>query len=275
MQNINRLLTVLLLVSVLSVTEAFGQIRDRVVKPQPKPPTTTTTAPKPKPSKKPAASTRLPQPVQDLESSMIYVEGGSFTMGAKQEWDSDEEKPAHRVTLSSFSICKYEVTQELWEAVMGSNPSHIKGSKYPVDMVIWEECQQFIMKLNQLTGKQYRLPTEAEWEYAARGGNRSLGFKCAGRNNQDDVAWDSGRDRTLHDVGTKRANELGLYDMSGNVMELCNDWYGSYSSGSQTNPCGPSSGTYRVVRGPAFSLTCRINLKPTVPNNNVGLRLAL
>lgn len=278
--------TVMLLLSVLTSTEVFGQLPQVQRKPPRNNNTTTKPTKKPttaKPPKKPTSSTRIPQPLLDLEANMVFVEGGTFTMGSKDYYDSDELKPAHRVSLSSFSISKYEVTQALWELVMGSNPSSIKGAKYPVDMVSWEDCQTFITKLNQLTGKQYRLPTEAEWEYAARGGNRSNGYKYAGSDNIDDVAWyrdNSGSQ--MHDVGTKRANELGLYDMSGNVFEFCNDWFGSYSSGSQTNPLGPSSGTYRVVRGGSgtvgdiiSSVSFRLDLKPTVPNNHVGFRLAL
>ena len=226
---------------------------------------------------------------RELEANMVRVEGGTFTMGGTSKQDDDDRsityldtKPAHKVTLSSFSICKYEVTQELWEAVMGSNPSYIKGAKRPVEQVSWEDCQTFISKLNQLTGKNYRLPTEAEWEYAARGGNRSNGYKYAGGNNIDDVAWCyDNSSRQTHDVGTKRANELGLYDMSGSVEELCSDWYSSYSSGSQTNPKGPSSGSGRVIRGGGWRTSakgCRVFVRcgyvPTARRNDIGLRLA-
>lgn len=218
---------------------------------------------------------------------MVYVEGGTFTMGATSEQGSDaesDEKPAHQVTLSSFSIGKYEVTQEEWQAVMGSNPSNFKGSKRPVENVSWEDCQDFIRKLNQLTGKRFHLPTEAEWEYAARGGNRSRGYKYAGGDNLGSVAWydDNSGDET-HPVGQKSPNELGLYDMSGNVWEWCQDRFGSYSSSSQTNPTGPNSGSDRVLRGGSwldYAWFCRSSYRsnfgtPSYRNYRLGLRLAL
>ena len=224
--------------------------------------------------------------IQNLINNMVSVEGGTFTMGATAEQGSyafDEEKPAHQVTLSSFSIGKYEVTQEEWEAVMGSNPSNSKGAKRPVEEVSWNDCQKFIRKLNALTGKQFRLPTEAEWEYAARGGNRSRGYKYSGSDNIGSVAWfynNSGRE--THPVGQKQANELGLYDMSGNVFEWCQDWYGDYSSSSQTNPKGPSTGSARVFRGGYWindAWCCRVSNRvygtPDYRYGSLGLRLAL
>ncbi len=205
------------------------------------------------------------QVLRDLEANMVWVEGGTFTMGATSEQGSDAsetERPSHQVTLSGFYLCKYEVTQELWQAVMGTtvrqqsdkgNPSwplHGEGSNYPMYYISWEDCQMFINKLNHMTGKQYRLPTEAEWEYAARGGNKGGGYKYAGSNTLGDVAWyKSNSGSTTHPVGQKSPNELGLYDMSGNVLEWCQDWYGDYGSGSQTNPTGPSTGSRRVRRG--------------------------
>lgn len=184
--------------------------------------------------------------------TMVYVPGGTFTMGATSEQESDAwilEKPTHQVTLSSFCIGQTEVTQELWQAVMGTNPSKFKGSKLPVECVSWDDCQDFIRKLNNQTGQNFRLPTEAEWEYAARGG-KSGGTKYAGSYNLDDVAWYAGNSGSqTHDVATKRANSLGIYDMSGNVWEWCQDWYSAYSSSSQTNPQGPSTGSDRVLRG--------------------------
>ena len=142
-----------------------------------------------------------------------------------------------------YYIGQTEVTQALWEAVMENNPSHFKGLRKPVESVSWNDCQEFISKLNSLTGKRFRLPTEAEWEFAARGGNNSRGYKYGGGSNLDDVAWykENSGSRT-HDVGTKLANELGLYDMNGNVLEWCSDWYGSYDNSSQTNPRGAESG---------------------------------
>ena len=185
--------------------------------------------------------------VKGVEFKMIKVEGGTFSMGGRY----DDEKPVHSVTLSDYYIGETEVTQELWVAVMGSNPSEFKGdNRRPVESVSWYDCQEFIKKLNQLTGKEFRLPTEAEWEYAARGGKYSRGYKYSGSNNADEVAWYSSNSGSkTHSVKTKKANELGLYDMSGNVEEWCNDWYGDYQSYSQTNPTGPSKGEYRVLRG--------------------------
>ena len=217
---------------------------------------------------------------------MIAVEGGTFTMGATSEQGSDakdKEKPAHRVTLSSYYIGETEVTQELWQAVMGSTPSP-SGSRRPVSSVSWNGCQEFIRKLNSLTGQNFRLPTEAEWEFAARGGNKSRGYKYAGSNTLGNVAWCyENSDNQTHDVATKSPNELGLYDMSGNVYEWCHDWYGDYSSSSQTNPTGPNNGDERVTRGgnygsyPSINF-CRVSSRggywPSVPGN-IGLRLAL
>ena len=217
---------------------------------------------------------------------MVYVEGGTFTMGATSEQQNPDldEKPAHSVTLSSYYICKYEVTQALWKAVMGSNPSNRKGDNFPVEMVSWDDCQNFLRKLNATTGKKFRLPTEAEWEYAARGGNRSRGYQYSGSNNLSDVAWfyDNSGSKT-HAVGTKSPNELGIYDMSGNVWECCQDWKGRYSSSAQTNPIGPDSAFshVRVLRGgSSFNADrdCRVSRRyfnTHDPNVNLGFRLAL
>ena len=223
--------------------------------------------------------------VNGVEFTMVAVEGGTFTMGATAEQGSDvsdEENPVHQVTLSSFSIGETEVTQELWEAVMGSNPSSYKGSKLPVEQVSWNDCQTFITKLNQLTGQTFRLPTEAEWEYAARGGNQSKGYTYAGSNTFDEVAWYHGNSSSkTHDVATKSPNELGLYDMSGNVYEWCQDWYGNYSSSAQTNPTGPSTGSYHVRRGGSLisgAWFCRVSYRdysaPTRTDYYLGFRLA-
>lgn len=227
--------------------------------------------------------------LSDLEANMVYVDGGTFTMGATREQGSDarsNEKPAHQVTVSSFSICKYEVTQELWEAVMGSNPSRFKGAKLPVEQVSWNDCQEFISQLNQLTGKNYRLPTEAEWEYAARGGNQSNGYKYAGGNNIDDVAWyDGNSEKRTHDVGTKRANELGLYDMSGNVWEFCSDiWHDdlSYISSREIPAPETAEDDLRPHRGGCWPMGadgCRVSIRykctRTFYSDFIGLRLAL
>ena len=224
--------------------------------------------------------------VNGVSFKMVAVEGGTFTMGATSEQGSDaysDESPTHSVTLSDFAIGETEVTQELWKAVMGSNPSSFSGTNLPVETVSWYDCQTFISKLNNLTGKNFRLPTEAEWEYAARGGNKSKGYKYAGSNTLGDVAWYYGNSSSkTHSVKQKQANELGLYDMSGNVWEWCQDWYGSYSSSAQTNPTGSTSGSYRVLRGGSWisdARDCRVssrgNTTPTNTYNFLGLRLAL
>lgn len=217
--------------------------------------------------------------IQQAIGDMVWVEGGTFTMGATAEqgdfliWPA----PTHKVTLSGYYISKYEVTQELWEVVMGNNPSYCIGdARRPVESVSWEDCQKFIQKLNKLTGKSFRLPTEAEWEYAARGGNKSRGYRYSGGNNLDSVAWtyfgtyypngmgnapeiikNSGG--TSHPVGQKVPNELGLYDMSGNVEEWCQDWFDNdyYDSSPSVNPSGPDSGTYRVQRGGSWAFLAR------------------
>ena len=215
---------------------------------------------------------------------MVYVKGGTFTMGATAEQGSDAysgEKPTHSVTLLDYYIGKYEVTQAQWRAVMGSNPSKWKGDNLPVDNVSWNDIQEFIKKLNAQTGKRFRLPTEAEWEYAARGGNKSEGYKYSGSDNIDDVAWyyDNSSIKT-HPVGQKTPNELGIYDMTGNVWEWCQDWYGDYSSEAQTNPTGPSSGSTRVLRGGGWYIVaryCRVSYRigstPGDRSNDRGFRL--
>ncbi|MBO5747745.1 MAG: SUMF1/EgtB/PvdO family nonheme iron enzyme [Muribaculaceae bacterium] len=224
--------------------------------------------------------------LQKLIDSMVSVEGGTFTMGATSEQGSEadsDEKPTHKVTLSDYMIAKTEVTQELWQAVLGSNPSELKGDKLPVECVSWNDCQEFIKKLNSLTGLNFRLPTEAEWEYAARGGNKSKGCKYSGSNDIGSVAWYEGNSSSkTHTVATKSPNELGIYDMSGNVWEWCSDWYGDYSSSSQTNPKGPSSGSYRVIRGGSWDdiagdwrVSDRYFNDPDGRVNALGLRLAL
>lgn len=222
--------------------------------------------------------------VNGVQFTMVAVEGGTFTMGATSEQDSDaeeDEKPAHKVTLSDYYIGQTEVTQALWKAVMGSNPSNHKGDNFPVECVSWNDCQEFIQKLNQLTGKQFRLPTEAEWEYAARGGRKSRGYKYAGGILIASVAWYYDNSGGTHPVATKQANELGVYDMSGNVWEWCSDWYGDYQSSSQSDPQGPSSGFCRVLRGGSCDFNagrCRVssrhNFIPDFRCKFLGLRLS-
>jgi len=278
--------------------------------------------------------------VKGVSFNMIRVQGGTFTMGCTPEQGNDcygNEKPAHTVTLSTYYIGETEVTQELWKAVMGSNPSEFapketkaarcsydafvadiqrlnakkpgsmrvptrqewdaamvttSGSlKRPVEQVSWEDCQTFIRKLNELTGKKFRLPTEAEWEFAARGGTKSAGYKYSGSNDINAVAWydvnayDKGKsspDYGTHVVKTKKPNELGIYDMSGNVLEWCSDWYGDYTSATQTNPQGAPSGSYRVIRGGGWgdgAGGCRSSHRgrftPAFRHIILGLRLVL
>ena len=221
-----------------------------------------------------------------ISIDMVRVEAGTFTMGAtpEMEYPLDWEKPTHQVTLTNdYYIGKYEVTQALWQAVMNSNPSNFKGDNLPVEQVSWDDCQVFISKLNSITGKKFRLPTEAEWEYAARGGKKSRGYQYGGSSNLSDVAWYGGNsDNKTHAVGSKQANELGIYDMTGNVREWCQDWYGSYSSSSQVNPIGANSGSYRVYRGGCWNYAaryCRWSYRycftPAIRNFDLGLRLVL
>ena len=224
--------------------------------------------------------------VKGVTFTMVAAKGGTFMMGATSEQGSDaesDEMPVHQVTLSSYYIGQTEVTQALWEAVMGNNPSSFKGNNKPVEYVSWDDCQDFVIKLNQLTGKRFRLPTEAEWEYACRGGKKSRGYKYSGSNTIGDVAWyDGNSSDETHSVATKSPNELGIYDMSGNVWEWCQDWKDSYSSAAQTNPTGASSGSYRVIRGGSWyynAKNCRSSIRINYPLDyrfsGLGLRLAL
>ncbi len=228
--------------------------------------------------------------VGGLNLEMVLIEGGTFTMGCTPEQGDDcygDERPAHEVTVSDFYIGKYEITQKQWRKVMGSDPSeaYFKGcDDCPVERVSWDEAQQFIRELNRMTRNNYRLPTEAEWEFAARGGNKSQGFKYAGSNNLNEVAWyDNNSGRRTHPVGQKKPNELGLYDMSGNAWEWCSDWYGRYTPQSKVNPQGPASGTHRIYRGGGYNsneVRCRVtNRYLFAPEFSgtffLGLRLAL
>ncbi len=210
---------------------------------------------------------------------MVFVQGGTFQMGEK-----GVAEPVHPVTLSDFEIGKYPVTQKLWQEIMGANPSHFKGcDDCPVENVSWNDVQDFLKKLNaRFPGKNYRLLTEAEWEYAARGGMLSKGFVYAGSEQLKEVAWFSENSGSkTHPVGGKKANELGLYDMSGNVWEWCADWYGEYPSGGQTNPTGSTAGSYRVGRGGSWgsdAQACRVSVRgnytPVYRFNYIGFRLA-
>ena len=234
--------------------------------------------------------------VNGVSFTMKYVAGGTFSMGATSEQGSDaesDEKPVHSVILSNYFMGETEVTQALWQAVMGNNPSNFKGDDLPVENISWNDCQEFTRKLNQKTGKTFRLPTEAEWEYAARGGSKSNGYKYAGSDSIGSVAvyeensynnGSSSLDYGTHRVKSKSPNELGLYDMSGNVWEWCQDWYGSdyYGESPSTNPQGPSSGFGRVLRGGSwysYEGSCRVSLRdgdvPDIKGDFGGLRLCL
>ena len=232
-----------------------------------------------------SSANMLPITVNGVTFNMIKVDGGTFTMGATSEQQNPDfdEKPAHKVALSPYYIGETEVTQALWKAVMGNNPSRFKGDNLPVEKVSWEDCQTFIGKLNSLSGKRFRLPTEAEWEFAARGGNQNNHTQYSGSKNIDDVAWYDGNSKSkTHPVKTKKANELGLYDMSGNVWEWCQDRYGNYGSNTQTNPTGSESETYRVNRGGGWydlARNCRSSYRssnlPGRRSRGLGFRLAL
>ena len=227
----------------------------------------------------------LPIEVNGQTFNMIKVEGGIFTMGGSPEMikADNDEKPAHKVTLSTYYIGETEVTQELWKAVMGNNPSYFKGNNLPVESISWNDCQTFIRKLNNLTGKYFRLPTEAEWEFAARGGNNSALCQYSGNPDIDKVAWygeNSGK--KPHPVASKTANQLGLYDMSGNVWEWCQDWKGSYTIDDKIDPAGPSNGSFRINRGGCWGSNawfCRSSTRcfiaPDGKRNYIGFRLAL
>lgn len=222
--------------------------------------------------------------VNGVEFTMMPVEGGTFMMG--NEYGEGDEMPVHEVKLNSFAIGQTEVTQELWEAVMEINPSNWKGPKLPVENVTKADCLAFIAKLNQLTGLQFRLPTEAEWEYAARGGNQANDFIFySGSNELEDVAWfSSNSERMTHEVATKAPNSLGIYDMSGNVWEWCQDWYDSsyYASSPIDNPTGPTTGSICVKRGGGWNNgapSCRVSNRHDNPQtssyDDSGFRLAL
>lgn len=225
--------------------------------------------------------------VNGVRYELVRVNAGTFTMGAtsemKEPWEY--EKPTHQVTLTKdYYMGKTEVTQALWKAVMGNNPSNFKGDNKPVEYISWSDCQTFITKLNAATGKNFRLPTEAEWEFAARGGNLSNHYQYSGSNNINDVAWYTNNSgNQTHDVATKQPNELGLYDMSGNVWEWCHDWYNVYESSDQVNPTGPENGLVRVYRGGGWGYVARYcrssnrpyNLVLPVRSFNVGFRLCL
>lgn len=232
-----------------------------------------------------------------LSIPMTKVAGGSFLMGSISGYSSEE--PVHEVTVDSFYMGTYEVTQDIYEEVMGTNPSYWKGAKLPVEQVSWYDAVAFANALSRKDGleevytingetvscdwskKGYRLPTEAEWEYAARGGAKSQGYTYAGSNTVGDVAWYNNNSEDMtHDAGSKKANELGLYDMSGNVFEWVWDWYDDYSATAQTNPTGSSTGSYRVLRGGSWGNNAsyvraanRCSLTPSFQYSFIGIRV--
>ena len=240
--------------------------------------------PQPAPSPQEIQSTTFT--VNGISFNMMLVKAGTFTMGAtpEQENPNDDESPAHQVTLThDYYLGETEVTQALWMAVMGDNPSHFTGDNLPVEQVSWNDCQEFIRQLNASTGLHFRLPSEAEWEFAARGGNNSRGYQYVGGNDPSDAAWYSDiSNYETHPVKAKRPNELGLYDMAGNVWEWCQDGYGPYGSTPQTDPSGPTNASYCVDRGGSWfndAWSCRVSKRgyywPDNCNYTLGLRLAL
>ena len=227
--------------------------------------------------------------VNGVNFKMIYVEGGSYMMGAKitESGSRTFEKPQHQVVLSNYKIGETEVTQELWQAVMGNNPSHFKGDlQRPVEYVTWYDCQEFVTKLREITGKNFRLPTEAEWEYAARGGETWFTnyYIFSGSDTCRVVGWyNMTSGGTSHPVKQLLPNALGIYDMTGNVCEWVNDWYSVYTTDEyQVDPKGPETGTYKVYRFGSWynnaienRVSYRYMREPEYRTNYLGLRLAL
>ena len=226
----------------------------------------------------------LSNTLDPFHNQLVYIKGGSFKMGDLFGDGNPEEKPVHPVSVSDFYLSKFEVTQSQWQAIMGSNPSHFKDCpNCPVERVSWNDVQEFIEKVNELTGKNYRLPSEAEWEYAAKGGEKTMGYRYAGRNNINFVSWYSGNSgNKTNPVGKKEPNELGLYDMSGNVWEWVNDWFGYYTNSPKDNPIGPDKGDFKIVKGGSWfgyiggsRVSCRGSDEPVNRRSYIGFRIAL
>lgn len=223
--------------------------------------------------------------VRGVTFTMVGVQGGAFQMGAtleQTEYGDVDEQPCHNVALSSYRIGQTEVTQALWKVVMGTNPSAHKGDNLPVENVSWNDCQTFIEKLNAITGRQFRLPSEAEWEYAARGGNVSKQYAFPGSNTCNEVAWNAHNCNSTNPVAIMQPNELCIYDMGGNVAEWCDDWYASYNILDLTNPKGPGYGANKVIRGSHWEdgqrychCSYRYSGKPDAKFYFTGFRLAL
>ena len=298
-------IVIMLMSCLVAVTvSAQGIIRrPAATKPKPtvrKPQSRGSSAVRPKPAqpKKADPINSLAEPLRShlkkLMADMVLVEGGTHMMGNPDRDRNDEyaKDVPHEVTLSSFYICKYEVTEALWTAVMGSNPSgYPSGDNYPVEQVNWYDCQDFVEKLSELTGRHFRLPTEAEWEYAARGGQRSRGYRYSGSYNLDEIGWHVGNAHHYkREVGTKKPNELGLYDMTGNVSEWCQDKLDIeyYHHSPSINPQGPDRSTYkdnRCFRGGSFCdeekydelkvYTRNTGMPPEEKYGHLGLRLAM
>lgn len=271
---IGLILAILILNRHPETSSSNAALQNNVVVPQPIPNKTGVTV-----TEQPST----PPEKKSYEPEMIEVAGGTFQMGSNDKNAESEEKPVHAVTISDFSIGKYEVTQAQWQAVMGNNSSHFKGDNLPVEQVSWEDVQDYLKKINEKTGKKYRLPTEAEWEFAARGGIKSKKYMYSGSNDLNSVGWtDDNSGNKTHSVGQKQANELGIYDMSGNVWEWCNDWYDEnyYKNSPSSNPQGAASGSIRVFRGggwfntaPDCRVTFRSGLAPTYRSNDLGFRM--
>ena len=298
-------IVIILMSCLVAVTvSAQGIIRrPAATKPKPtvrKPQSRGSSAVRPKPAqpKKADPINSLAEPLRShlkkLMADMVLVEGGTYMMGNPDRDRNDEyaKDVPHEVTLSSFYICKYEVTEALWTAVMGSNPSrHKLGDNYPVEQVNWYDCQDFVEKLSELTGRHFRLPTEAEWEYAARGGKRSRGYRYSGSYALDEIGWHVGNAHYYkREVGTKKPNELGLYDMTGNVSEWCQDKLDIeyYHHSPSINPQGSDRSTYkdnRCFRGGSFCddekydelkvYTRNTGMPPEEKYGHLGLRLAM